>query len=150
MEKGYANRTGTFDYAGIFLSSLCAVHCMVTPFLLALLPSFGKQLQSPWVHFVLLVFIGVIFLKTILTHYKMHKSHLTLWIGISGLAVLTFAFIHELFIGEPCGATCVHHGHDPTGMYISITGGILLIIAHILNLRACVCFRKGGVCGSKN
>ncbi len=171
MAATQVQSSGRYDYVGIFLSALCAVHCLATPILLAFLPALGEQFQSPWVHGVLLVFVVSIFLVTILRHYRMHKSVLPLVLGIAGIAVLGYGFYVEAFVTGGCGPACggeaivdafvtgesgpgcASQAHVQAGlfglspMYLSITGGLLLITAHIFNLRSCTCFRKGEVCG---
>jgi hypothetical protein len=144
LVRDTSTETAKYDYTGVFLSALCAVHCMLTPVVLVMLPTLGSSFRSPWVHGILLIFIVAVFFKTILPQYRLHRSKVTLWAGIAGLVTLTIAFGLEL--ANPCGTSCTHHEHNNYAQYVSILGGCLLITAHIFNLRSCSCLRGRGVC----
>jgi hypothetical protein len=120
------------------------VHCLLTPVVLVMLPTLAPSFSSPWVHAVLLILVVVVFFKTILPHYRLHRSRMTLGTGVAGLATLIVAFGLEL--ANPCGTSCTNPEHNNYAQYVSILGGCLLITAHIFNLRSCGCLRGEGVC----
>ncbi len=126
----FSEKTDSWDKLGIFLSGLCAVHCLLTPILLIALPMAGEIFESEWVHGLMALFILPIGLYAFWSGYKHHRQWKVLTMGCVGLflvlgeLVLPHEFVHE--IGH----------HTPT-----ILGSTLLIFAHVLNRRACLCHR---------
>ena len=63
MKKAMVLKDQNYDFLGIFLSSLCGVHCLMTPFLLLYFPSIGKNFESPWIHALLMGLVGGLFIS---------------------------------------------------------------------------------------
>lgn len=78
------------DRIGISASVLCAIHCLVAPFLLLLLPAAGSVWAHPAVHWVLAVLVVPLALWVLFKGYAKHRNKLTL-IAASGGAMLIVA-----------------------------------------------------------
>lgn len=159
-ESGLNNRKN-YDYVGIALSILCGIHCLITPLLIIYLPVIGKAIESTWFHTGMIFFIIFIFHQTIYKHFKQHKSKLILGLASSGIILFLVSYINEIMhhSGEHEGGGDHHshgHGHlevhsDETAMiYIAILGAILLVTAHILNIKKCKCFNGQDLCNKKD
>ena len=130
-----------YDIAGILLSTICGLHCILTPIILIKFPDLGHKIESPWLQSVLLLLIAGIFYQAIYRNFKVHKSKLTLGLGLLGFMILLGAYINETFLEH---ADHHHHGaHDETTAIIfAITGSVLMISSHILNIKHCKCGTK--------
>jgi hypothetical protein len=152
-DKKNVARNKNYDYLGIMFSILCGIHCLVTPLLIIYLPVVGNQVESIWFHTGIIGFVVFAFQQSIYKHYKVHKSRLVLSLGGVGLVLFLYSYFNELVnhSGEH------EHGHhmsdihaDETYLtYIALTGGLLLVSAHILNLRKCKCLSGSGLCTDK-
>lgn len=126
----FEEQTQTWDRVGIFLSSVCAVHCLVTPLLLLTLPVMGEVFGSHWVHPLMAVTILPVGLYAFWSGYKHHKQAKVLSLGVVGLSMIAAAAVlpHEwVEVME----------HD----VVTIFGSLLLVAAHVLNRRACLCHK---------
>jgi hypothetical protein len=130
-----------FDYIGILLSTICGLHCIITPLLIISAPSLGKGLESIWVHSALITLMLYAFHQSIYKHFKLHRSILTLSLGCTGLILILISYFKEVFLHEEHHHHLEPHGtHDQSIMfYVAITGALLLIISHIFNIRKCRC-----------
>lgn len=126
----FQETTERWDKLGIFLSSLCALHCLVTPLLVLALPLLGEYFENEWVHVLMALFVVPVGGFAFWSGYQHHKQMKVFGLGLLGL----------LLVG---GAPLAPHswveffGHD----LITISGSICLIFAHLLNRRACQCHR---------
>ncbi|WP_374001777.1 MerC domain-containing protein [Bdellovibrio bacteriovorus] len=130
QHEEFAEKTENWDRVGIFLSSLCAIHCLATPLLVLLLPVMGEFFHSEWVHLTMAVVILPVGLFAFWSGYKHHKQTRVFALGVLGLLMVAGASVlpHEwVEVME----------HD----VVTIAGSILLITAHILNRRACLCHK---------
>ncbi|MFM6928414.1 MAG: MerC domain-containing protein [Bdellovibrio sp.] len=124
----FEEETDRWDKIGIFLSTLCAIHCLVTPLLVLVLPVLGQAFEASWVHWVMAVVILPVGVFAFWSGYKHHQQGKVFTLGILGLSLVAAGSIlpHEMVeIWE----------HD----MVTILGSILLVIAHVLNRRACQC-----------
>ena len=149
MKNAAVSTYQTYDFLGIFLSTLCGVHCIITPLLILYFPSLGESFQSPWVHTFLIGFAGWSFHKSVYSHYKFHRSKATLGSGLLGFAILLVVYFLEVFSHSD------EHGHAGEGhheesflVYLAVTGAILLVTSHILNIRKCKCLSADGLCSA--
>lgn len=130
QHEEFEETTDRWDKIGIFLSGLCAVHCLVTPLLLLTLPVLGQAFEEESVHLIMALFVAPVGGFAFWSGYKHHKKAKVLALGILGILLIA-------------GASVAPHswveffGHD----LITIFGSILLISAHVLNRRACLCHR---------
>lgn len=109
------------DKLGIFCSSLCIVHCIVTPFILALGLSglLVKILTTEFVHYILIVPVALLILLTLPSAYTRHRSLGLIFTGLLGMMFL----IAAPFLGA---------GKETL---LTISGGSLLVVFHLSNLR---------------
>ena len=114
------------DKAAIGVSALCVVHCLSIPFILAFGPALNLWLWgSEAFHFALLFVVIPLSLVAFGLGYRFHHNRKMLVPGLVGLAIVTSAAILEmLWIGPATAAV------------ITSTGGVLLILAHWMNLKA--------------
>jgi hypothetical protein len=120
------NRHGnTLDSVGIAASSLCAVHCILSPFI-ALMPvvpirhAAGEGAQ--WVFVGVSIAMGI---TSLLPGYLRRHRH---WQGLASFMVGVSFLLAAKFV-------------TPEGSYIEglmmIIGAVLIIIGHIVNLVLC-------------
>jgi len=120
MEHAYLSIRGRFDRAGIVLSGLCALHCVLGIVLVSALGLGGELLFAPEIHEVgLAVAIGVGALSLGLGALR-HGNARPLLLGVAGLALMG-------------GALAV--GHGVSEAVLTILGVALVAIAHLRNLR---------------
>lgn len=109
-----------FDRVGILLSGLCAVHCLATLGLVAVLGLGGGFLLNPAIHRIglaLAIAVGGIALGLGIAR---HGRREPLIIGGAGLSLMALALIT---------------GHGPAEAALTITGVSLLAFAHWRNVR---------------
>jgi hypothetical protein len=108
------------DRAGILLSGLCAVHCVLGVLLVSVLGLGGELLLAPAIHEVGLALAILVGLVTL------------------GLGVLRHGRLGPLAVGA-CGialmATALAAGHGVWEAALTIAGVALVATAHIRNLR---------------
>lgn len=130
QHEAFEEETGLWDKIGIFLSSLCAIHCLVTPLLVFALPVMGDLFEHEWMHIGMALLVVPVGLFAFWSGYKHHKQQGVFALGALGL----------LMVG---GAAVAPHswveffGYD----LVTMLGGLILVVAHILNRRACLCHR---------
>jgi hypothetical protein len=112
------------DKLGICVSGLCLIHCLITPFILVLFPSFKLAFFG---HEAFHQIFGVIVVSSVLMAvYPQCRKH-----GhkdIIGWAIAGVVFIMGgIFLGHDLGEG-IEHG-------LTITGSVLLIVAHIKNIK---------------
>lgn len=82
----------------IWLSSLCLIHCLITPFILILLPSISTFF-SGWVELVLVIGIFPISMIAFFPIWIKHKNKIRLVEFLSGLSLIAIAqfiiYFHE-------------------------------------------------------
>lgn len=126
----FVDQNKKWDRLGIFLSSVCAIHCLVTPFLLLALPLLGEFFENEWIHKGMLLLVIPVALYAFLSGYKHHRQWYVLLVGAVGSILIGIAAFQ-------------HHDHTEVG-HLDVTtlaGGIVLVTAHILNRRACLCHK---------
>src|SRR5580700_8987843 len=69
-----AQAIGSLDNLGIVASTICLIHCLAMPFVMAMLPMLGWQfLEGKSAHFVLAAFVVSFALLAIVPGYFKHK-----------------------------------------------------------------------------
>jgi hypothetical protein len=116
-------RIKVLDKVGMGISFLCAIHCMVFPFVLAFIPSFGATVFFGNGFNILAVLIsiliaGVSFLKGFEKHRRFYP---TLIFSSAVILICVGIFV-------------VPHTYDLPFMII---GGTFIFLAHLLNLKLC-------------
>ena len=117
-----------WDKVGIFISSLCMVHCLLTPLLVFSFPVLAMSFHAPWFHWLIALIVVPVGVIAFIRGYLKHRN---LWVpilGCLGLMIVMFA----LFIPHE-----VLHliGHIQT----TLIGSILLLTAHVVNQYSCRC-----------
>ncbi len=113
------------DRFGATGSMLCAIHCALTPVLLAAIPSlglsawFGSGFELGFVGFV-----SVLGLFSLLWGYRRHRSFRALGLLLAGLAALWAGVLVPAL-----------HAPPVTHAVVMTLGGTLVGLAHLLNLR---------------
>ena len=151
------------DLAGVTASLACAVHCAAMPLVIAYLPALGLSwMAEEGFHKWMAAICIVLALGAFIPGWRKHRRPSPIVWGFAGLALLMSA----AFILEPLGLGCAHCDacqtacetpKQPTFLsaamiapWITPLGGLLLVVAHLLNHRfACLCCRGEKPCASK-
>lgn len=109
------------DLLGAICSSICIVHCLLTPILLLLgVSGVGIAfIESEWVHLVLAVPMVALAFWSIFLGWRAHRQSRPILFAGGGLILL----FSSLVIG----------GQYET--YLAVAAGLLLIFAHLFNLK---------------
>lgn len=108
------------DRAGVLLSGLCALHCLLSIFAVSTLGLSSQFLLSPWIHRAglgMAIAVGVV---TIGFAAVRHQRLDNLQIGAAGLGLMT-------------GGLFVDHG--TAEMVLTVCGVSLVALAHLRNLK---------------
>src|SRR5690348_7850231 len=111
------------DRLGATASFLCAVHCALLPFVIALLPLIGLGFLAD--HRFERVFVGcaaALASVTILTAWRRHRKLHALFLLLPGIALLLSGIIIDIGAHE-----WLHTG-------LVVCGGVLVASAHVVNL----------------
>lgn len=112
-----------FDKVGIMVTSLCAIHCILLPVILPVLPLFG--LSAAHNH----AFEGFVLLFTMVLGF------ITLFIGFHRYHRKLYPF-YALFLGGFIYWQRGAWGHDYEHV-ILVIGAALVVGAHLMNMRLC-------------
>ena len=113
------------DRFGATGSLICAVHCALTPVLLAAIPSLGLSIWlGDGFERGFVVFVTVVGLFSLLWGYRRHRAFRALTLLLLGLATLWAGLLYPPF-------------HEPVVPHaiVMTLGGTLVGLAHIVNLR---------------
>ncbi len=132
QQKHADSRVSFWDRVGIFLSGLCALHCMIAPFLALFVPAAGFISDSEWVHIGLAFFVVPVGLAAFWLGYRHHQNTGIFALGLLGLLAIASAAIlpHEW----------IELAHVDV---VTILGSFILLSAHFWNRRACTCHAHG-------
>lgn len=113
------------DRLGATGSLLCAVHCALTPVLLAAAPSLGLSLWfDGGLERTLVMFVTLVALASLGWSYLRHRALRALGILLPGLAALWAGLLYA-----PLHEAVVPHA------VVMTFGGTLVGLAHLMNLR---------------
>lgn len=117
-------RIGTLlDRVGATASLLCAVHCVLLPFVLALLPLIGLEfLAGHTFERVFVVCAATLASASLIVAYRRHRKPHALFLMVPGIALLVFGIAIDLDAHVVIHTACV------------VSGGLLVATAHITNL----------------
>jgi hypothetical protein len=111
------------DRVGATASLLCAIHCVLLPFVLTLLPLVGLEfLAGHTFERVFVTCAALLASVSILVAYRRHRQPQALFLMVPGIALLIFGIAIDL------DANVVVHTVSV------VTGGVLVASAHIVNL----------------
>jgi len=106
-------------------SLICAVHCAITPLLLALIPSLGLSIWlGDGFEYGFVMFVTVLGLVSLLWGYRRHRTFRALLMLLAGLAALWAGVLY----------VPLHESTVPHAVVMTL-GGTLVAIAHVINLR---------------
>lgn len=136
---------GWRDRLGICLSVLCLVHCLLTPFILGLVPV-GAALGF-WqhgFHQVFLLIVPFVALIAFIPGWRRHGDARVWYWGGSGILLLTVGVAVAEFFGHEAASSfstdfSIHFGPLFGEILFTVAGGVCLIRAHLLNRALCVC-----------
>ena len=115
------------DKIAASLSMVCVIHCFFAPSLIIF--SYGVlsfSLENELLHYLILATAAPISLMALFLGFKNHQSNSFLFIGISGLCLMTMAVVlGEGMIGEA------------GERFLTTIGSLIVAFAHFLNHRAC-------------
>jgi len=112
-----------WDKWGIVLSTACIIHCFAVVILPLMLPAVEMFVHSPWVHRIFAALVITTTPLAFIPGYRQHRLQYVLFTAVAGLFMILSGVFLDGRIDE-----ALSHG-------ISIVGSILLVSAHVLNLR---------------
>jgi len=113
------------DRLGATGSLLCAIHCALTPLLLAAVPALGLGLWfDRSLELALVVFVTLLGASSLGWSYRRHRSLRALGLLVPGLAALWAGLVYAP----------LHESTLPHAVVMTL-GGTLVGVAHLLNLR---------------
>ena len=124
------------DRFAIILSGVCAIHCILLPVAVSVIPllavtiQHGQQLHHFWFHQFILIFIVPVSVLALITGFRAHRQWFPVGVSLIGLMILTTI---ALFAGTLISLRIIPHQAE---MLITLSGGIIHAIGHILNLLA--------------
>lgn len=124
MAQAFKLLRDRFDRVGIVISGLCAVHCLATLLLVAVLGLGGGVLLDPAIHRIglaLAILVGGIGLGLGIAR---HGRREPLLLGLAGLSLMSIALLT---------------GHGPAEAALTISGVALVAWAHWRNVRHLDC-----------
>lgn len=111
------------DRVGATASLLCAIHCVLLPFVLALLPLIGLEfLAGHTFERVFVACAAALASASILTAYRRHRKPHALFLMVPGILLLLFGIAINLEVHVAIHTVSV------------VTGGVLVASAHVTNL----------------
>lgn len=136
------------DRTAIMLGTICAVHCILTPFLILLLPIIGTTV---WVHqdfhWWMLSFVIPTTALAVFGGCRRHRDRRVAVFAVVGLCFLVLALFQGQGAGvEGAASLCcpLDHGSDSLTLgslhaesIMTTIGGAFLIAGHFRNLRLC-------------
>ena len=138
------NMKNITDKFSICLSMCCILHCLALPVLIVLLPSISSLWINDEIVHVYLVLLAIpISLFAMVKSLKVHNNYRCISLAVIGLLLLIVAiFMHDIgsFFGEQGhGEEHGHNEHHGIGGLLekifTVLGALVLVSAHILNLR---------------
>lgn len=121
MSEEKQDNLGFWDRVGIGLSGVCAIHCLLVPVVVSLIPLWPAFEEfHGYTH---LIFFLAITPTVILSLQKRNASNKVTWHLISGVLVIFLAWFFNEYLGE----------YGEAG--VTLIGSILLIRGHWLNYK---------------
>lgn len=129
-------RTSITDKVAISLSSLCVIHCFLTPLLLVSVPSLAiLGLDSEWFHIWMVIGVLPISLYGLKLGCKQHKQANFFRLGVVGMLFLVSAiFVEDRLFGEA------------GERILTLFGSVLLVVAHYFNYQRCRKLKQASDC----
>lgn len=131
----------TGDKLAVSLSFICALHCLLFPIIAVFLPAtLALAIGSEVFHLAMIIGVLPISIYSLNLGCKTHKVSRIKHIGYAGLAFLVVALLWE----SVAHAAGVAQGYgEAVEKTLTVTGTILIAIAHIKNFRQCQRVKHG-------
>ena len=143
------------DRLGVALSILCAVHCLATPPLLLLLPTFGRLWSHPASHWGMAAVVVPLALFSLPKGLRLHGRRWVLGCGILGVSLILLGAALPSLAPEESSPTCdaccpsvetTESGATrleiPPASIVTTLGGLALVATHLGNLCGCLRCRR--------
>lgn len=112
-----------FDKIAVGLSGLCLLHCLLLPFVVAILPFLG-QFDDDHLHAEMLIFVVPVSVIALFVGYRRHGQTDVVVSGAIGLLILAI------------GAFVVHDLYGPMADRLTtVAGSLVLAYTHYRNFR---------------
>lgn len=130
------------DFLAVGMAALCAVHCLLTPLLLILLPVLAASFWTrPDFHFWMIMLVLPTTVIAMALGFRRHKDKMVLITAAAGLGLLAGSVVQESLAGgcaECAGCVATTGPSLPAGStVVNVLGGLLLAGAHIRNFALC-------------
>lgn len=113
-----------WDRAGMTASTLCVAHCLASPFVAAALPIIAATEGAT--HRVLALAVLSFGLLAFVPGFRKHRRGRVLALGITGVALIWMpALLPET------------HATETLETVATVSGGVAMVVAHLLNLYFC-------------
>ncbi|MBK6275666.1 MAG: MerC domain-containing protein [Saprospirales bacterium] len=94
QKKSHSHHTHHTEQLSVFLSIACAIHCMLTPILVILMPMAGLYLEKyPWIEYVIILSVLVLGSSSFYHGYKLHHPKML------PIALFAFGVFYDFSIG---------------------------------------------------
>ena len=142
LAKTESHSYGWLDSFAVGMSLLCAVHCLITPLLLLIMPMIATTF---WVHQDFHLWLLLLVVPTtglaLLLGCKKHKDKWVFGAGLLGLLILICVAIYGACIDtsivcQHCAESSLRGFTEPITVTNSL-GGLFLIGAHVRNYALC-------------
>ena len=107
-------------YLRYFASFSCAIHCIITPFLIVSSPVIGVRFANPYLEISLLIISILLCMSIILNNYSKHKKKQPIYLTVIGITLWAINVYLEF------------NGLEGS-IYYSLIGSFFVISAYILN-----------------
>ena len=124
MKSTSQKKNQFWDKVGICASSICLVHCLITPFILLAYPAINMAYaDNEYFHFIMAIFVIGAALMAVLPHCKKHDHKDIIVLALSGSGLILFAVLGHEILGE-----VLEH-------ILTIIGSIIMLTAHYKNIK---------------
>ena len=121
------------DVVAVSLSMICAIHCLILPLVLVLLPALAPSFADESFHRWMVVAVVPVSIFSLAMGLRRHKQYLSILFGIIGLVILVFCgYFSEGILSE-------YWEENLTLIAVSF-----VVIGHFLNFKYCQrkCLRR--------
>jgi hypothetical protein len=108
------------DGLAVSLSALCLAHCLLLPVLAGVIPLFSTVVHTPWIHAVLFATAAPLSIWVLGKGWQLHRQIVPVAAGTAGLVLLALGMMHS--------------AHLPSERLASVSGALLLALAHGTNI----------------
>lgn len=127
LRPGHHSGFPHMDALAISASTLCLIHCLALPVLIAFLPAIAEWVDlGEAFHIVMLVVAVPLSGLTLFGGWRRHRIAFPVVAGAAGLSLLMLGLAFEGRGG---------------GTALTVAGGLVLAVAHVANLRATNLYR---------